>query len=338
MRNIKAVEKRNSYLITGVAGFIGSHLAKLLLKQGDVVVGVDSLTTYYDVEIKHRRLRSLSQQFEGFIFYCDNITNTLGLSEIIQRHTPDIVIHLAAQAGVVVDDVYIPSYMESNILGTECVVKLCSSFNLPLLYASSSSVYGDCQHIPFRESEVNLSPKSLYAETKLQNEQLAMSYFKSQGLRAVGLRFFSVYGEDMRPDMAISKFVTAILSRFPITLYGSDETARDFTYIGDLVYAIRLIACKLLSRETLSPIYNIGNQSPVQIIRVLQILERNLGRKAVVERKPLRLGEAQITFSDTSLLYQHFKFRPNTDIEEGLSRYIRWYLGEATSELNMRSL
>lgn len=319
-----------SILITGVAGFIGSHMAHALLESGYVVIGIDSLSDYYDVEIKKRRLRAL-EQYISFAFYSDSVSNTTILRTIFTEIKPNLVIHLAAQAGVVTEDLRLPSYIESNVYGMESVVQLSAQFQIPLLYASSSSVYGDCPNIPFRESEIELSPKSFYAATKLHDEHIVAFYAKHLGLKAVGLRFFSVYGEDMRPDMAISRFTSAIYHHYPITLYGDNNTARDFTYIGDLILVMKVIMERLLADEQLAPIYNIGNQSPVSVIVVLRILERLLGSTTEIRHSPLRLGESQITFSDSSLLYQHFNIRPATLIEEGLKRYVNWYLEDGAN-------
>ncbi len=322
-----AKSKNRVILITGVAGFIGSHLAHSLLEDNVAVVGIDSLSNYYPIEIKLRRLASL-QKFQSFVYYHKSVSESNSLKKIFESHTPTLVIHLAAQAGVVSEEHLIPSYIESNIYGAEVVMQLCAMTSTPLIYASSSSVYGDCSNIPFRESETNLLPQSLYAKTKLHNEQTASFYAKHLGLKAVGLRFFSIYGEDMRPDMAISLFTSAIYQNKPITLYGDHSTARDFTYINDLVCVIKLIAQRLHDGGDLASIYNIGAQSPVPVERVVGILENLLNRTIEISRMPLRPGEAQITYSDSSLLYHHFGIRPTITIEEGLKRYVEWYLSQ----------
>lgn len=322
-----AKSKNRSILITGVAGFIGSHLAHSLLEDNVAVVGVDSLSNYYPVEVKLRRLVSL-QKFQSFAYYHTNVSEAKSLRKILEFHTPTLVIHLAAQAGVVSEEHLIPSYIESNVYGAEVVMQLCARLGIPLIYASSSSVYGDCSNTPFLESEVNLLPMSLYAKTKLHNEKIASFYAKHLNLKAVGLRFFSIYGEDMRPDMAISLFTSAIYHNKPITLYGDHATARDFTYIKDLVCVIKQIAQKLHDGETLAPIYNIGNQSPVPIAQVVEILEKLLNRTSKISHRPLRPGEAQLTYSDSSLLHQHLGVRPATTIKEGLQRYVEWYLSQ----------
>lgn len=317
--------KSRCVLITGVAGFIGSHLAHSLLEDEVTVVGVDTLSNYYPIEIKQRRLTSL-QRFQSFTYYRTCVSESKSLKKIFEAHTPTLVIHLAAQAGVVAEEHLIPSYIESNVYGTEVVIQLCAHQGIPLIYASSSSVYGDCPNFPFLESEVVLLPRSLYAITKLHNEQIASFYAKHLDLKAVGLRFFSIYGEDMRPDMAISLFTDAIYHNRPITLYGNHATARDFTYIKDLVCAIKLIAQKLHNGEALAPIYNIGTQSPVTIEKVVKILGTLLNRTSKIIHSPLRPGETQLTYSDSSLLYRDLGIRPNTTIEEGLKCYVKWYL------------
>lgn len=312
-------------LITGVAGFIGSYLAHKFLKNGYRVVGIDILSDYYDILIKKKRVLEL-EQYCSFSYYFDDICDSKRFHMLCTKYKPDLVVHLAAQAGVIVSENLIPNYIKSNIYGTEVVVQECSHEHIPLLYASSSSVYGDCPNMPFRETDLELRPKSLYASSKLHNERIVEFYHKHLGLTAVGLRFFSIYGENMRPDMAISKFTSAIYHQKPITLYGDNNTARDFTYIHDLIHIMLLITQKLLNKVSLAPIYNIGNQSPVPITQVIEILSSLLNKTTKITRMPLRIGESQITYSDSSLLYQHFKYCPNTPIEEGLRNYTSWYL------------
>lgn len=315
----------NCILVTGVAGFIGYHTAYSFMKQGYSIVGVDNLTDYYDVQIKLRRLNSL-KQMTRFICYIEDITDRNVLQTIFQRYNIDIVIHLAAQPGVITAEHLHHNYIKSNILGTNLVIQQCALLGIPLLYASSSSVYGDSLNIPFKESETNLVPKSLYAATKLHNEQVAAFYAENFGFKAVGLRFFSVYGEDMRPDMAISKFTSDIYYQRQITLYGNADTARDFTYIKDVIQAINVISIRLIEGVPVAPIYNVGSQSPVPIFMVVKILETLIGKTAKISNQPLRREEAQITYSDSSLLYQHFGIIPKTNIEEGLKNYVTWFL------------
>ena len=325
--------KNRCILITGVAGFIGSHLAHSLLEDKVAVLGVDSVSDYYHIKIKLRRLASL-RSFRPFVYYHACVSESKSLTKIFETHTPTLVIHLAAHAGVVAQEHLIPSYIKSNIYGAEMVMRLCARLGIPLIYASSSSVYGDCPNVPFLESEATLLPKSLYAASKLYNEQVASFYAKHLNLKAVGLRFFSIYGEDMRPDMAISLFTSAIYHSKPITLYGNNATARDFTYIKDLVCVIKQITQKLQDGETLASIYNIGSQSPVPIERVVRILEELLNKTSKITHSPLRLGEAQLTYSDSPLLYRDLAIRPTTTIEEGLKCYVRWYLDNLTMQPN----
>lgn len=321
---IKETNRRIRYLITGAAGFIGYHLSLSLLLEKQTVIGVDLLTDYYDISIKNKRLNEL-KKYSNFYFHQQDISNYSIISDIFKKHKPDIVINLAAQAGVIVKDSLVKNYINSNIWGFEVIVQICAKMKVPLIYASSSSVYGDSPNIPFKEQERDLSPLSLYASTKLHNEQVAAFYGKHLSLKNVGLRFFSVYGEDMRPDMAINKFTSAIFYKKQITIYGDKETARDFTYIEDLNHAIKLIALGMLSERILSPIYNIGNEFPVKIINVLSLLEDLMGSKTFVNYSPLREGEAKVTFSDTSLLYKDFNYKPSTNIKEGLSKFVLWY-------------
>lgn len=318
------VDRTTCYLVTGVAGFIGFYVARQLLDQGQLVVGVDSLTDYYDVAIKKDRLSRLIL-YESFSFYRLDVTDWKAMHRLCYAHKPTIVIHLAAQPGVVVSDDRKADYIHSNVWGFECVARLSAIMQIPLIYASSSSVYGCCKNVPFRETEKDLKPLSLYAQTKIHNEVLAKFYREYLGLKAVGLRFFSIYGEDMRPDLVISKFTRALLSDIPIVLYGDDDTSRDFTYIGDLVTVILLIAEKLLQGIEMSLVYNVGNQAPVRIVDLLCMLEGKLSCTAIVQRLPLRDGEVESTFADLSLLQQDLSYVPNTAIDEGLDRYLQWY-------------
>lgn len=315
-------------LITGAAGFIGSQLSKHLLLLGYQVVGVDNYTPFYDIQIKQRRIQTLSR-YKSFIFYECDIVDQPQIAELAHKYSPQAVIHLAAQAGVVCDDSWIPQYIHSNIKGFESIALLCALRHIPLLYASSSSVYGEQDHTPFRESDVP-NPTGIYACSKHHNELLAELYRKHLGLQATGLRFFSVYGEGMRPDLVLPRFVQALKSGEEVTLFGSPETARDFTYIGDLIEAIACLLKQLLSLEKLASIYNIGSERPVQIIELLRLLERILGQEAKVCIKPLRPNEMHVTYADSSLLKETINFKPKYTLEDGIKAYIKSLAEEET--------
>ena len=310
-------------LITGVAGFIGSHLAKRMLVEGYRVIGIDSLTPFYDISIKRRRLSELQtlSTMGSFLFYEMDITSIDVLKEDLCRENLSAVIHLAARAGAVSSKSDEPDYVHNNVVGFEAVLQFCAFLSTPLVYASSSSVYGNCPNLPFKESEGDLRPGGIYAQTKLENEKLASH---QEQVNAIGLRFFSVYGEDMRPDMGIFKFAEALKSHMPIVLYG-DNTARDFTYISDIIQAIMLILVCLEQQQPLAPIYNIGNGFPISIARVLHLLESHLGKSSSICYLPLRKGEMKITHSNTSLLQRDIGFIPQTSIEEGIHKFVSWY-------------
>ncbi len=329
-----------SILITGVAGFIGYHLAHRLLSDGETVYGIDNLNTYYDVTLKKDRLAQL-EPFAQFRFEAIDLADREALSALFQRQSFDIVINLAAQAGVrySLDNPF--AYIDSNILGFTNLLENCRHHPVKhLVFASSSSVYGANTKVPFAVTDNVDRPISLYAATKKANELLAYTYSHLYQIPITGLRFFTVYGPWGRPDMAYFKFVKSILAQKPIDVYNFGSMERDFTYIDDITEALaRILTSPPQSEVRLTPaveslqalssppyrLYNIGNHTPVQLLRFIELLEQLLGQTATKNMLPMQPGEVLSTYADVEDLARDFDFRPNTAIEVGLQKFVQWY-------------
>ena len=326
-------------LITGVAGFIGFHLARYLLMQGLFVIGVDSLTHYYDTALKKSRL-ALLQHFPNFCFENLNIADAAGMARLVENHRFDSVINLAGQAGVRYSLENPHAYVESNVTGFINVLEACRHAKVKhLIFASSSSVYGANDKLPFSEHDSVDHPVSLYAATKRSNELLAHSYAHTFGLPVTGLRFFSVYGPWGRPDMAYYAFTRAIVEGTPIDLYNYGHHKRDMTYVDDVVQAIALLlnvvptVQPMLNDQNLHPansfapfrLFNVGNRSPVEVGYMVEVLEGALQRKAIVHYSPMQPGDVLDTFADTTSLSEMIGFEPCTTVEDGLGRFVHWY-------------
>lgn len=328
------------YLITGTAGFIGFHLANLILEQGNEVVGLDSINDYYDVNLKFARLAQAginrddvswsrfaqSTKFEGYRFFRKDIEDKDQINRLFREEMFDFVIHLAAQAGVRYSIDHPGAYICSNVVGTFNILEVCRNYPVKfLVYASSSSVYGNNEKVPFSESDNVDNPVSLYAATKKTNELMASAYRNLYRIPSTGLRFFTVYGPWGRPDMAIYKFTKAILSNKPLPVFAEGKLLRDFTYIDDIVGGIKAI---LEQQKTTQPpaLMNIGNHSPVTVNDLISELENCLGRKAVIEHLPMQQGDVKATFADISLINSYCGFTPQTDLKTGLRKFCDWYL------------
>lgn len=316
-------------LVTGVAGFVGFHLAGRLLTEGVEVLGIDDLNAYYDVALKEARVARL-QTHPGFRFQRRDIADHTMLLQDARTFAPDILVHFAAQAGVrhSIDNPW--PYAHSNLAGFLSVLECCRALEVGhLLYASSSSVYGANSVVPFREDARADNPVSLYAATKRANEMMAESYAKLYGLPVSGLRFFTLYGPWGRPDMAYWGFTRAILAGDPIRLFNHGDMLRDFTYVDDAIEAIR----RLLplppkvegEADACHRIYNIGNASPVTLGDFVSTLERTIGRTAVKELLPMQPGDVPATFADTTRLQEATGYAPATPLAEGLARFVAWY-------------
>ncbi len=327
------------FLVTGAAGFIGFHLARRLLADGQEVVGLDNLNDYYDVRLKEARL-ALLQDKAAFTFVRLDLADRAGLEALFTQHAFDGVVNLAAQAGVRYSLTNPHAYLNSNLAGFLNILEGCRHQRIRhLVYASSSSVYGANTKMPFSERDNVDHPVSLYAATKKANELMAHSYAHLYGLPCTGLRFFTVYGPWGRPDMALFLFTRAILEGRPIDVFGYGRHKRDFTYIDDIVEGIVRVLGRPAEPDpgwqsdrpdpaaSRAPyrVYNIGNHEPVELMYVIELLENALGRKAQLNLLPMQAGDVAETFADVEALTQAVGFRPATSIEEGVNRFVAWY-------------
>ncbi len=317
-------------LVTGAAGFIGFHLCKYLIKLDYDVHGIDSLNEYYSSQLKLDRLNQIIDT-DNFQFKNINICAKDDLDELFKKEQFDIVINLAAQAGVrySISDPY--KYLDSNLIGFVNILEACRNNPIEhLIYASSSSVYGNSTEIPFSTKNRTDEPVSLYAATKKANELLAHSYAQLYNIPMTGLRFFTVYGPYGRPDMAYFSFTKRILNGESIQVFNNGMLERDFTYIDDIVLAIeKLIDLPFnINGEDIKPyrLFNIGSNAPVKLMDFIKILEDLLGRKANMELLPMQKGDVFRTYADVSDLEERINFKPDTSIKEGLKHFVSWYL------------
>ncbi len=326
-------------LITGTAGFIGSHLAKKLIKQGHQIVGLDNINDYYDVTIKKDRLKSIGNA--NFTFYKINLEDESAMNEIFENEKPQVVINLAAQAGVRYSLENPRAYIDSNIVGFTNILECSRHHKVEhLIYASSSSVYGANTSKPFSTSDNIDHPLSLYAATKKSNELMAHTYSHLYNLPTTGLRFFTVYGPWGRPDMALFKFTKAIVNDKEIDVYNHGNMMRDFTYIDDIVEAISRLVKKPAQpnpewsganpdpSSSYAPykIYNIGNNSPVRLMEFVEAIENKLGKKAKKNYMDLQPGDVPETYANVDDLFKNIDFKPETTIQDGVNQFVDWYL------------
>jgi UDP-glucuronate 4-epimerase len=307
-------------LVTGVAGFIGMHCARRLLARGDDVIGIDNLSPYYSVELKRDRLHELDHR--GFRFRELDIADGARLTALFAETRPDAVLHLAAQAGVRYSLVNPGSYVQANLVGFANVLEACRAFApRHLVFASSSSVYGNNQKLPWSETDNVDHPISLYAATKKANELSAHAYSHLYGLNTTGLRYFTVYGPWGRPDMSALLFAHAIMEGKPIQVFNNGDMQRDFTYVDDIVEG----TLRVLDKPARYEIYNIGNHTPVGLLDYIAALERALGHKAQLEMKAMQPGDVKATYADTRALAAAVGFAPSTPLESGLARFAEWF-------------
>ena len=341
------MDRNKVILVTGAAGFIGAALVKRLIKMNCLVIGIDNLNQYYDINLKLKRLEDINQLVklsklkENWIFYKKDIKNYKEIKIIFEKHRPNYVVNLAAQAGVRYSLKNPFDYVDSNLCGFVNILELCRGYEIEhLIYASSSSVYGANKSLPFKEEDAVNHPISLYAATKRSNELMAHSYSHLYGFSVTGLRFFTIYGPWGRPDMAPMIFAKAIIEGLPIKLFNKGNMKRDFTYIDDAIEAI-VRCCKKLATpdlkfDKLSPnpstsfsyyrIFNVGNNKSVNIIQFLRLLENVIGKKAIINNELMQPGDVEETLCDNTNLVDWIDFTPNTKLEVGLEIFIKWYL------------
>ena len=338
--------ENKTVLVTGAAGFIGANLAKRLLNDFATVkvIGIDSITDYYDVRLKQERLDELNRYGERFIFVKDNIANKAAIEGIFTQYQPQVVVNLAAQAGVRYSITNPDAYIESNLIGFYNILEACRHHGVEhLVYASSSSVYGSNKKVPYSTEDKVDNPVSLYAATKKSNELMAHAYSKLYNIPSTGLRFFTVYGPCGRPDMAYFGFTNKLLKGDTIQIFNYGNCKRDFTFVDDIVEGVVRImqhAPEKQNGEDGLPIppykvYNIGNSSPENLLDFVQILQEELIRAGVLPQDydfeahkqlvPMQPGDVPVTFADTMPLEEDFGFRPHTSLREGLRKFAEWY-------------
>lgn len=325
---MESFDTNKKILITGAAGFIGYHLAKRLLSLGVQVAGLDNMNAYYDVQLKKDRLARL-ELYQAFSFTQGDLADGETVNRIFEEFRPDIVVNLAAQAGVRYSIDHPREYIDSNIIGFFNILEACRHYQPEhLLFASSSSVYGNQKKTPFATTDNVDHPISLYAATKKSDELMAYTYCHLYGIPSTGLRFFTVYGPFGRPDMAYFKFTNKIMKGEPITIFNQGDMYRDFTYVDDIVTGIQNMLCcppKPNGEGDRYKIYNIGNNHPEKLMTFIETLEKALGKTAEKEYLPMQPGDVYQTYADVSELEKDFGFRPSTSIAEGLGKFARWY-------------
>jgi len=327
-------------LVTGSAGFIGSALVTRLLDRGDEVIGVDNHNDYYDPKIKEDRIKKISDR-KGYNHYHADISDQKVIENIFEKNKPWGVINLAAQAGVRYSMENPRAYIDSNLVGFSNILESCRHHAIQhLVYASSSSVYGANESMPFSIHDNVDHPLSLYAATKKSNELMAHSYSNLYKIPTTGLRFFTVYGPWGRPDMALFKFTKSIIAGEKIKVFNYGKHRRDFTYIDDIIEGITRVLDRPAppnkswkgknpdSGSSFAPwrVYNIGNNNPVELLTFIKAIENALGKTALIELLPLQPGDVPDTFADVNSLIQDFNYKPKTSIEDGVGKFVSWYL------------
>ena len=327
-QNMKEFDANKKYVITGGAGFIGFHLSRRLLEQGATVVGYDNLNDYYDVSLKEARLDIL-RAYEKYTFVKGDLANKEEVTQLFVTYKPEIVVNLGAQAGVRYSIDNPEAYIQSNLIGFFNILEACRNYPVEhLVYASSSSVYGANEKVPFSTEDKVDTPQSLYAATKKSNELMAYSYSKLYKIPSTGLRFFTVYGPFGRPDMACFKFTDKMVKGEPIQIYNNGDMYRDFTYVEDIVTGVVNILNNAPKEDPYGvhyKVYNIGNHNPEKLMDFISTLEECIGIEAKKEFYPMQPGDVYRTFADVSELINDFGFKPDTSIKEGLTQFANWY-------------
>ena len=329
-------------LVTGAAGFIGYHLCEALIKQGHNVIGLDNINDYYDVNLKYARLSELGIQKEAATVFTEisistlhgpkmqfirlNLENREALPKLFKTFNFDMVCNLAAQGGVRYSIENPEAYIDSNINGFLNILECCRHHNVKrLVYASSSSVYGNSDDTPFKETANVDAPISLYAATKKSNELMAHTYSHLYNFETIGLRFFTVYGPWGRPDMAMFLFTDAIINNKPIKVFNNGNLSRDFTYIDDITSGVVNTLVKESKNASLYKLYNIGNGSPVQLLDFIESLEKELDINAIKNLLPMQAGDVYQTFADTTSLEQDYNYKPQIEVDRGIKEFVSWY-------------
>jgi len=327
--------------ITGVAGFIGYHLAEKLIEKNIKVVGIDNINDYYTVQLKYDRLKELgiNQEFasnfgqkvlsskheEKMIFYRMNLEDKESLAQLFKTYSFDAVVNMAAQAGVRYSIENPDAYGQSNLVGFLNILECCRNYNVKkLLYASSSSIYGNSSDVPFSTNQNVDHPISLYAATKKANELMAHAYSHLYNFQTIGLRFFTVYGPWGRPDMAMFLFTDAILNHQPLKVFNQGDLSRDFTYIDDIIQGIDKILEDKNTNEKYQ-LYNIGNSKPVQLMDFIKEVELSTGEKAILEMYPMQAGDVNQTWADVQELKDKFGYNPHYPVDKGVYNFVQWY-------------
>ena len=336
------MEKRKKILVTGAAGFIGFHLCENLISNGHTVVGLDNINSYYDINLKFARLNELGikrSDSDCFLKMCSsikyqskmkfirmNLEDDKSLTELFKNEKFDLVCNLAAQAGVRYSIKNPNTYINSNIKGFLNILECCRNFHVDrLVYASSSSIYGNNSSVPFKEKDQVDRPISLYAATKKSNELMAHTYSHLFGIQTIGLRFFTVYGPWGRPDMALFLFVDAIMKNKPIKVFNNGNLSRDFTYIDDIINGVLETLLKKSLNNEVYQLYNIGSNEPVKLMDFINEIEKSTNRKAIKKMMPMQDGDVNQTFADISSLKKNFNYQPKTLIKTGVSKFVEWY-------------
>ncbi|MGE6959694.1 GDP-mannose 4,6-dehydratase [Bacillus thuringiensis] len=334
--NYKPLNNEKKYLVTGAAGFVGYFLSKRLLEQGCQVIGVDNINDYYDVNLKYARLEQIKRH-DKFTFIKGDISDKDMITRIFEEYKPNIVVNLAAQAGVRYSIENPDVYIQSNVIGFYNILEACRHYPVDhLVYASSSSVYGANKKVPFEETDFVDNPVSLYASTKKSNELMAHTYSHLYKIPATGLRFFTVYGPMGRPDMAYFGFTDKYFAGDSIKIFNNgdfeNDLYRDFTYIDDIVEGIQRLLSNPPEGDVEHKVFNIGNNNPEKLMVFIETLEKSLsqalGREVAFEKvfEPIKPGDVPATYASTDLLQKAVDFKPETSIEKGLQKFANWYI------------
>ena len=329
-------------LVTGAAGFIGFHVCKKLIENNETVIGIDNLNDYYDPSLKEARVNELKKldKSKNFFFLKANLEDKEKIYSIFYKFNPSRVVNLAAQAGVRYSIENPSAYIQANLVGFGNILEACRKFKIEhLIYASSSSVYGGNTNMPFSENQSVDHPVSLYAASKKANELMAHTYSHLYNLPCTGLRFFTVYGPWGRPDMALFKFTKSIIENLPIDVFNNGDMIRDFTYIDDICESIKRVIYKnaypdkQFNKKDPNPssswaayrIFNIGNSCPTPLMDYIKAIEKAINKKAIINFMPMQMGDVKCTSANTSQLEEWIGFKPNTSIDIGITKFVKWY-------------